>query len=229
MSKMKISEAVIDELVAGTLEGQEYRDVLDAIERHPEGWKQCAMAFLEEQAFEKDLGFLAAEDRIWSERPVTSKSAVQTNQTAAQVAASNKRLEWMSRLTSIAALLLIAFTIGWFGAGLRDGAVASSTTGASTTTEEPGLATVGEPGGSTLADGGVIGGEDRFDGNLADYQFIGDNMVPVNEVPRFVEQLERSGNYRVDTVTSFVKVEEGNEVRLVPVQQLRVQKKSFSY
>ncbi|MFN3192420.1 MAG: hypothetical protein ACE361_18050 [Aureliella sp.] len=228
MSKTKINEAIIDGLVAGTLEGEEYRNALKALERDPEGWKQCAMAFLEEQAFEKDLSFLAAKDQIWTDRPVKGPQAPTTIQSASQFEASNKRLEWMSRLTSIAALLLIAFTIGWFGAGLRSGAVASGTNGPGSSAVEPGMATVREPG-NALADRGVIGGEDRFDGNLADYQFIGDNMVPVNEVPRFVEQLERSGNYRVETVTSFVKVEEGNEVRLVPVQQLRVQKKSFSY
>lgn len=46
---------VIDRLADGELSGDEYREALSIIEHQDEGWKQCALTFLETQALNRDL------------------------------------------------------------------------------------------------------------------------------------------------------------------------------
>ena len=45
----------LDRLVDGRLEESAYRELLCQIDADPDGWKQCALAFLEHQALEKEL------------------------------------------------------------------------------------------------------------------------------------------------------------------------------
>lgn len=45
----------LDRLVDGRLEDAAYRELLCQIDADPNGWKQCALAFLEHQALEKEL------------------------------------------------------------------------------------------------------------------------------------------------------------------------------
>lgn len=46
----------LERLVDGRLSQDEYRQLLIRIEHHPDGWRKCAMAFLEEQALKDELG-----------------------------------------------------------------------------------------------------------------------------------------------------------------------------
>ena len=50
-----LSDAWIDRLVDGELSGSDYRAVLAALERHPEHWRRCAQAFLEAQAWRREM------------------------------------------------------------------------------------------------------------------------------------------------------------------------------
>lgn len=45
----------LDRLVDGELTSEEYREVLAQLELEPDGWKRCALAFLEAQAWCRDL------------------------------------------------------------------------------------------------------------------------------------------------------------------------------
>ncbi len=45
----------LDRLVDGQLAPQEYRELLRQIDKDPDGWRQCAMAFLQHQAMEKEF------------------------------------------------------------------------------------------------------------------------------------------------------------------------------
>ena len=45
----------LDRLVDGQLAPQEYRELLRQVEKDPDGWRQCALAFLQHQAMEKEL------------------------------------------------------------------------------------------------------------------------------------------------------------------------------
>lgn len=51
----------LDRLVDGRLEESAYRELLCQIDADPNGWKQCALAFLEHQALEKELTALQSD------------------------------------------------------------------------------------------------------------------------------------------------------------------------
>ncbi len=57
---MKVDAELIDELVTGQLSGQRYRDALKAIDAQPEKWRDCALAFLEDQALRQELMLLSS-------------------------------------------------------------------------------------------------------------------------------------------------------------------------
>ena len=49
------NDSRFDRLVDGELFPDEYRRLLESLDDEPEGWRQCALAFLEAQAFRHDL------------------------------------------------------------------------------------------------------------------------------------------------------------------------------
>ena len=55
MAKKAINWFELDRLVDGQLAPQEYRELLRQVEKDPDGWRQCALAFLQHQAMEKEL------------------------------------------------------------------------------------------------------------------------------------------------------------------------------
>ena len=48
----------LDRLIDGELSEKDYRELLERLEQEPDGWRNCAMAFLESQALERELGSL---------------------------------------------------------------------------------------------------------------------------------------------------------------------------
>ncbi|HMO12586.1 MAG TPA: hypothetical protein PKD64_03270 [Pirellulaceae bacterium] len=52
---LRISDTVLQKLVAGRLSDQEYREVLQILDQSEDGWKRCSLAFLEDQALKKEL------------------------------------------------------------------------------------------------------------------------------------------------------------------------------
>jgi hypothetical protein len=50
-----------DRLADGELSNEQYRTLLASLDDEPGGWRQCAIALLEKQALEKELGEVAAE------------------------------------------------------------------------------------------------------------------------------------------------------------------------
>lgn len=54
-SETPLSDEWIDRLVDGEVRGTEYQRLLRALERAPDGWRRCALAFLESQAWSRDL------------------------------------------------------------------------------------------------------------------------------------------------------------------------------
>jgi len=57
-----LSDARLDRLVDGEVSAEEYREILAALERHPDQWRRCAHAFLQAQAWQRDFGQYLAPD-----------------------------------------------------------------------------------------------------------------------------------------------------------------------
>jgi hypothetical protein len=57
----RIDPRIFERLVDDALSPEEYRQVLAALDEQPGAWRQCALAFLEAQALQRDLGRLLDE------------------------------------------------------------------------------------------------------------------------------------------------------------------------
>src|SRR5947207_1183726 len=60
MSNQPINDDIrFDQLVDGELSGAERRRFLESLDAQPEGWRCCALAFLEAQSWREELGQVA--------------------------------------------------------------------------------------------------------------------------------------------------------------------------
>lgn len=212
----KLDAFVIDELVAGNLHGEQYRRVLKALDEQPDGWKECAMAFLQEQALKRELRVLAADDEIWNPNR-KSRAIVETPASVHPVSpiksSEHVRLEWMTRLSSIAALLLLSFSVGWFGAGWGRGTSESD----------------GKPSEATVAGGQANEIPAAADGSIPP-MYVGKEMIPVDRSPpALLQELESRGSINLESFDGYVPVRVGDSIELIPVQQYRVRSGSVPY
>jgi hypothetical protein len=95
---------LLDRLVDGELSGSERRQLLESFDKRPEGWRRCALAFLEAQSWREEMGQVA---RGRSSKTTEPKSP------ALSVVPSRKS-GWSSIATwlAMAACLLLAFGLG---------------------------------------------------------------------------------------------------------------------
>lgn len=61
--------ALLDRLVDGELREEEYRKVLRDLESQPDGWRRCALAFLEAQAWGREFRSLRNESQVKDVKP----------------------------------------------------------------------------------------------------------------------------------------------------------------
>jgi hypothetical protein len=98
----------LDRLVDGELNHDQQRQLLVALEAEPEGWRRCALAFVEAQAWRHDLHALD----VRSESPATSSR----KPTQSLVATERRWRDHLWKWFAIAGCLLLAFGLG-AGAG----------------------------------------------------------------------------------------------------------------
>ena len=93
-TERKISEDdhLIDMLVDGELEPAQRRDLLSRLDSEPQGWRRCAMAFLESQAFSEDIGRAGREP--------------------ARIAAPSRKPRYGLTILAMAASFLVALVLG---------------------------------------------------------------------------------------------------------------------
>lgn len=108
-----------DLLVDGELSESERRELLSGLDDEPGGWRRCALAFLEAQAWRHELG--AVRDEA-ARRP---GDAVSTDAPAPSVPADHRHAWWLrtsGTLLAMAASFLAAMALGWwiFGPGGAD-------------------------------------------------------------------------------------------------------------
>jgi len=58
-----VKDSAIDRLVDGELADAERRELLIQLENDPDGWRQCALAFLEDQAWRSAIAGRACSGR----------------------------------------------------------------------------------------------------------------------------------------------------------------------
>lgn len=94
---------LIDRLVDGELAEDQRRALLLHLEAHPEGWRRCALAFLEAQTWREALG------------PLTAAAVAPVRNVPDSESDVRKTIPWrrLRRWTAIAAGLLAAFALGW--------------------------------------------------------------------------------------------------------------------
>src|SRR5260370_21580495 len=125
-------ERLLDRLVDGELPERERRELLLRLEKVPDGWRRCALAFLEAQTWGQALATAAGTDELrgrcvvlTGETPVlravppVSRAASQLGPPETQ---GRKRIFWrpVARLTGLAAGLAVAFAFGWaYHGGLK--------------------------------------------------------------------------------------------------------------
>ena len=213
MNNVNEREHQLDLLVDGELDQAARRDLLICLDREADGWRCCAMAFLEAQSWRDELRHLA------SARP---EAASQQSSPVRARLPFPLRGALQGRLTSmlaIAAGLLLAFTLGVEvqqrrlpGRTRPDRHAQRFAEGTSTPQRMP-AASVIQPGGdlSTLA-------SDQ-DTELLDTWTVGDTeAVP----PDVLEALQRLG-HRVERYQEFwpYNLQDGRRF-VVPVERLEV-------
>jgi hypothetical protein len=97
-------DLMFDRLVDGELSDGERRRLLESLDTRPEGWRRCALAFLEAQTWRDDLGWLLHEPG--------GERAVDANVSSSPAIASRRALKLGMASLAIAASLLIAFSLG---------------------------------------------------------------------------------------------------------------------
>jgi hypothetical protein len=114
-NEFEINDVNLDRLVDGEMDDAEYRQFLQGLEDHPDGWRRCAMSFLEQQALQRDLRQIMANGDCLDRR-VESEAAPPPNKIAPLLAKSARQKHWMAdpwvRWTSVVAVGLLAFACG---------------------------------------------------------------------------------------------------------------------
>lgn len=96
----RIDQSELDRLVDGQLTDPQRRDVLTRLEEEPDGWRRCALAFLEAQSWKEALGVLAGR----SSEPVAPASPAPPR--------SARRSTAWGTLLAMAASFLLALGLG---------------------------------------------------------------------------------------------------------------------
>lgn len=114
-NEFEINDVTLDRLVDGELADAEYRQVVLRLEDHPDGWRRCALSFLEQQALQRDLRQILANGDCLDGRAEPDAQEF-SGATAPLLAHSSGQKHWMAdpwvRWTSVVAVGILAFVCG---------------------------------------------------------------------------------------------------------------------
>ena len=94
---------LLDLLADGELDGHERRELLVRLDAEPDGWRRCALAFLEAQAWRHGLQAISHEPAPTGVTEALAAAAVGRPQRAPSV----------TSVLALAATFLLAFGLGW--------------------------------------------------------------------------------------------------------------------
>lgn len=110
---------LIDRLVDGELSGDERRHLLASLEAQPDGWRRCALAFVEAQTWRGAMGSLLRENAA----PVEQKSLPIVVENSSSAEESSSRSEsprsHLATWFAVAASVVLAFGLGRQSGAMR--------------------------------------------------------------------------------------------------------------
>ncbi|WP_435005833.1 hypothetical protein P12x_003597 [Tundrisphaera lichenicola] len=215
-----VDDSSIDRLVGGELADQERRELLLRLENDPEGWRRCALAFLEDQAWRSAISGMSV--------PVSSADPAPSSPPRVRV--NRSRLQ---RLSIAATVLVATFAAGLaLGGASRSGAGSESVPAVALVPEEkskpvppPASEPIREVGWINLVDQNSGESPPRkvpiLSGPGLDDQWLSNQPSPVPDYLR--TQWERQG-YQVEERRRLVSVvlEDGRHVS-IPVDEVALQ------
>lgn len=222
-------EETIEQLVDGELRGQRYGDAIRAIDKAEDGWRRCALAFLQEQALKQEM--LKLVQSGWS-KPVSVDAAMlqpsSSSRSSASVTSGTSSLRAIANRINglaLAASILLAFGMGWFGAVLRIGDSTIS-----------GRGTIGIDGqgagyvGSSSQGGGMWGDAITYDPS----RFVVDQEPQFvqldNRIPESLRSLEQDGMVRLETTSGVLSIQlEDGRPAIMPIQEIHMQPVLYAY
>lgn len=97
-------DSLFDRLVDGELSSAERKMLLESLDARPQGWRRCAIAFLEAQSWRSEM------KQLTQERPTTTARATTpvTEPHSKQQHSLRTAAQWLA----VAAALLVAFKVG---------------------------------------------------------------------------------------------------------------------
>ncbi len=124
-TKRPVNWFELDRLVDGQLDDGEYRELLRHIDDDPDGWRQCALAFLQHQALQRELNELSSDaGNPWPDSGEESDANSQLAELSLQSAGDVRSMRWvnvgLARSFQVAAGVAVALVAGLaLGIGLR--------------------------------------------------------------------------------------------------------------
>lgn len=209
-------QRLLDLLVDGELSESQRRELLAWCEREPDGWRRCALTFLDAQSWSKVLGQMARGDSEAVEGMLSDDPLLSAPAAGAPLIGLPKPTiapAWLVPALALAASVLVAFSLGLWARGGRFGG-------------GPAIAAKGARDKVRLVADGPAGAPGESQMPVADGQSMDDDWLrgqPAT-MPREIQQaLERLG-HRVRQQRQLVPIplEDGRRV-MVPVDQIDVQ------
>ncbi len=115
-------ERLLDLLVDGELAEDKRRALLERLDREPGGWRSCALAFLEAQSWQREMGAIADNPPLIASPPL-SQAQVEPTSRAVSVTTTAVRQRRVPTFLAMAASFLVAFLLGLmiWGWGNKEG------------------------------------------------------------------------------------------------------------
>jgi hypothetical protein len=114
----QVDDRLIDRLVDGELEETERQRLLALLETEPGGWRRCALAFLEAQAWTRTFASASETESIDSGHPgMTTHSLINSGRPAKLIRRRDPVRRRIQKAGILAAGILIAFASGWIASG----------------------------------------------------------------------------------------------------------------
>ncbi|MBX3420818.1 MAG: anti-sigma factor [Pirellulaceae bacterium] len=248
-------QQLMQQLVSGELSGPEYRRALAELDAQPDRWRDCALAFLQEQAVTQELQALAGQSVDWQQGCASRGSSawqvdLQSKDITAPAGSSlihvKSYIESSHQWAAVAALVLLGIGVGWLASSIRDGAQQGSRFGSQMAviqqpdSQNTDLARVDAvvPSNSQLEALNQSTGsvnrwviDENLSNNPADIGNSWSQWLQVDsQIPDRLKELERTGKIRVSSSSALIPINYDNGTSvLVPVQQLHIEPTVFSY